>query len=303
MQSVDWDIFRVIVAVADSGSAVAASERLGVNASTVLRRIAKFEEQHGLRLFERHQTGYTPTAQCEAVVETARTIEQNVADISRDILGSDVRLEGTVSFTTTDTFLESILAPYLAEFSKLHPKIHLEVAVTNSRLNLTRHDADVALRPSSKPPETLIGQRVSGLAFAVYRAKDALGDVGSFDGDPFRSVHPWVGIGDSLQGSPVGKWIADNVPEENIVISADTFPAIAHCAKAGAGLAVLPCCLGDRDPALERIGVPLDNVEIALWLLTPRGYRNAARVRAFIDFIAPALRSARPLFEGQSNEI
>ena len=253
-----------------------------------------------MRLFDRHQTGYTPTLQCEAVVETARTIEQNVADISRDILSSDLRLEGTVSFTTTDTFLESVLAPHLAAFTKLHPKIHLEVTVTNNRLNLTRHDADIALRPSMKPPETLIGQRISALAFGIYGSRGGVKQRLDAKGTDHYNEHPWIGIGDSLMGSPVGKWISANVMEENIVMSADTFPTIAQCARAGTGLAILPCCLGDKDAELIRLADPLEEIESSLWLLTHRGYRNAARVRAFIDFVAPALRSARPLFEGQS---
>ena len=107
MQNMDWDIFRLVVAVADGGSAVAAAERLGVNASTVLRRISRFENDNGVRLFERRQTGYTPTAECEAVIRTAREIEASVAGIGRELLGRDLRLEGRLAVTTTDSLLNS----------------------------------------------------------------------------------------------------------------------------------------------------------------------------------------------------
>lgn len=298
MHNADWDIFRLIIAVADSGSAVAAAARLGVNPSTVLRRIAKFEEKNGIRLFDRRQTGYTPTLQCAAVVETARLMEQNVNDISRDILGSDLRLEGTVSFTTTDTFLESLLAPSLAQFARLQPQIRVEVTVTNSRLNLTRHDADVALRASSQPPESLIGQRISSLEFGIYGEHHWVEQESLSTKNVQLQSLPWIGAGESLSGSPVGKWIAENVPESAIVLSVDTFPAMMACAEAGTGLAVLPCCLGDRKATLTRIGEPVAAMRSSLWLLTHKGYRNAARVRAFVDFIAPALRANRPLLEG-----
>ena len=121
MQNIDWDIFRFVVAVADKGSAVSAAESLGVNASTVLRKITRFEEENGICLFERRQTGYSPTVECAAVVEAARQIEQSVAGISRDILGRDLRLEGSVTVTTTDSFLNSILARHIATFSALYP--------------------------------------------------------------------------------------------------------------------------------------------------------------------------------------
>lgn len=298
MQNIDWDIFRYVMAVADGGSAVAAAERLGVNASTVLRKISKFEADNGIRLFERRQTGYTPTVECAAVVEAARQIEQNVADISRDILGRDLRLEGRLSVTTTDTLLKSVLAPHIATFKALHPQIRIDISVTNLRLNLTSHDADVAIRASKKPPDALVGQRVAELAFAVY------GLPASADGFPENpkietiADATWVGIGDALAGSPVGAWMKENVPHHAVAITADTFVAVRDCVKAGAGLAVLPCCLGDRTDELVRIVQPVAAMQSALWILTHADVRSAARVKAFNDHMVRALRADSDLLEG-----
>ena len=298
MHSVDWDIFRLIIAVADRGSAVGAADALNINASTVLRRIARFEEANGVRLFDRHQSGYTPTLQGSAVVETARLIEQHVSDISRDILGSDLRLEGALSVTTTDTFLESLLAPLLPEFRQRHPMIKVDVTATSDRLNLTRHDADIALRASRQPPDSLIGQRISDLGFCVYATSDLIPKKkGELTAKDCRKG-PWIGIGEALAGSPVGQWLAANVDAESIALSSDTFLTIRACASEGAGFAVLPCCLGDRYPGLQRVLGPIEEMKSSLWLLTHEGYRNTARVRAFMDFVAPALRAKRPQLEG-----
>jgi len=298
MQNIDWDIFRVVMAVADSGSAVAAAEKLGVNPSTVLRRISKFEADNSVRLFERRQTGYAPTVECAAIVEAARQIENRVAEISRDIFGRDLRLEGKLTVTTTDTFLHTLLGSCIAEFSALHPRIQIEITVTNTRLNLTRHDADVAIRASRQPPDTLIGQRVSAVGFAVYALPSlaAALPAGRRLAD-CRSL-PWVGIGETLAGSPIGAWLDKNVPESSIVMTADTFSAIRDCAVAGGGLAVLPCCLGDRVAALERITPPVAEMETSLWVLTHADLRGAARVKAFTDFVVRALRSHRNALEG-----
>mgnify|MGYP001822208288 CR=1 FL=1 len=298
MQNMDWDIFRFVMAVSDSGSAVAAAKKLGVNPSTVLRRISKFEAENSVRLFERLQTGYAPTVECAAIVETARQIENSVAEIGRDIFGRDLRLEGKLTVTTTDSFLHAFLGPCLAEFSTLHPRIRIEVTVTNTRLNLTRHDADVAIRASRKPPDTLIGQRVSAVGFAVYGPPSLTAQLpAGRQLEDCRNL-PWVGIGETLTGSPIGGWLDKNIPESSIVMTADTFSGIRDCAAAGGGFAVLPCCLGDQAAGLERITPPVTEMETSLWVLTHAGLRGAARVKAFTDFVVRALRSHRGALEG-----
>lgn len=299
MQNMDWDIFRLVIAVADGGSAVAASERLGVNASTVLRRISRFEQENGVRLFERRQTGYTPTAECETVIKTAREIEQSVAGIGRDLLGRDLRLEGRLTVTTTDALLESVVSPLLVQFSRLHPQIELDVSVTTSRLNLSLQDADVAVRASALPPQTLVGQRVSNLAFAVYGLPLLVADLPRGRRAKLQKG-PWVGIGDALRGSPVGAWMDKNVPPDRIVLAADTFVAIHGCAAAGAGLAVLPCCLGDRSPKLVRVMPPPEDMMTSLWVLTHADVRSAARVKAFNEFMSRGLRGKAALIEGRA---
>ncbi|MCY6381054.1 LysR family transcriptional regulator [Hoeflea prorocentri] len=302
MQNTNWDIFRYVIAVAEAGSAVAAAERLGVNASTVLRRISRFEDENGIRLFERHQSGYRPTAACAAVVEAARDIEQSVAGISRDLLGSDFRLEGGLTVTTTDSLLFSVLAPMIREFSLRHPRICLDISVTTTRLNLTRQDADVAIRPSKQPPETLVGQRVSGLAFAVYGSREKLAAIAPAKRSGQMDDARWVGIGQALTGSMVGNWMKENVPAERIAMTADTFVAMHDCVAAGAGLAALPCCIGDRSRYVMRVTDPLPAMDTSLWVLTHADIRNAARVKAFMEYIARALRSQSDCLEGSASQ-
>lgn len=298
MQNIDWDIFRYVMAVADGGSAVAAARRLGVNSSTVLRKISKFESENGIRLFERRQTGYTPTVECAAVVEAARQIEQNVADISRDILGRDLRLEGRLSVTTTDTLLKSVLAPHIAAFKALHPRIRIDISVTNLRLNLTSHDADVAIRASRKPPDALVGQKVAELAFAVYGPTAQAADLAQRPRTTKLDGAMWVGIGEALAGSPVGNWMKENVSPDSIAVTADSFVAIRDCVVSGAGLAVLPCCLGDRSAGLARVGPPVAAMQSALWVLTHADVRSAARVKSFNDHMVRALRAEAGLLDG-----
>ncbi|MEM8749986.1 MAG: LysR family transcriptional regulator [Pseudomonadota bacterium] len=297
----DWDDLRFIIAVYDNGSALAAAHRLGVNASTVQRRVARFEERNNVHLFDRLQGGLSPTAECEALVEASRDIDERVARISREILGRDLRLEGTIAVTSTETFLNDVIASHIKSFHDKHPSIHVELTLTNSRLNLSRQDADIAIRPSENPQQTLVGQRVADLGFGIY-ASDAF--IAEHISKPLDRLtiddlkqHKWLGIGDALSGSPAHRWMRTNIPAEQCWISVDTFPAMATCVKQSMGLAVLPCISADL-PGLTRLRPRGFDMKISVWVLTHPEIRNAARIRAFMDHITAAIRSDRDMLAG-----
>ncbi len=289
MQNTDWDIFRFVIAVVDSGSAVAAAEALGVNGSTVLRRISKFENDRGIRLFDRLQTGYTPTPECEAIIKTAREIQESIAVIDLGIAGQDLRLEGQLTVTTTDTFLEAVLADIILEFNKENPHINVDVTVTNERLSLANRDADIAIRASKTPPEHLVGQRVSAVSFAVYGSVTSLGSLPAEPTiDELKELH-WIGPGESIAGSPVKDWMDRNIPAKSVRVTADTFPGMRACAQNG-GIAVLPCCIGDRDKNLRRLLPAIQEMETSLWVLTHPDIRKSAKISAFTKHVSKGLR-------------
>ncbi len=294
MQNSDWDIFRYVIAVADSGSAVAAAKRLGVNGSTVLRRISKFEQDRGIRLFDRLQTGYTPTLECETIIKTAREIGEQIALVELGIAGRDVRLDGKLTVTTTDSFLDAVLPDIIVEFRDKHPQIEIAITVTNERLDLTQRDADVAIRASNMPPEHLIGQRVSALSFAVYAALPIAADLPENPSLDMLRPLPWIGTGGSISGSPVAKWLSNNIPDSSIKISADTFPSMRSCIQMGS-IGVLPCCLGDQSKSLQRVLPAIAEIETSLWVLVHPDVRRSAKVAAFSKYVAKRLREKSSL--------
>ena len=297
MQNIDWDIYRYVVAVADSGSALAAAERLGVDGSTVIRRIKRFEEERAVRLFDRLPTGYSPTVECENIIQVARDIQNHVAQIERSITGQDLRLAGSISVTTTDTFLEAVLADIVVEFCDAHPDIKVDLTVTNSRLSLSGQDADIAIRATRNPPEHLIGQRLATIALAVYGRKT---DYAANPPD-FKSLltqERWVGLGESNSRSPASAWMADNVPGRNIKMSVDSFVAMRTCVENGGGLAILPCFLADLSDGLIQLTAPIKELATPLWMLTHPDVRKAAKVNAFSAHVAKRLRERRTRLEG-----
>jgi len=218
-----------------------------------------------------------------------------VVSLERKLAGQDLRLSGTVRLTTTDTLMASILPDVLAAFRSAQPGIQIEVALSNLMFNLSKRDADVAIRPVDAPPETLIGRRIAKVAFAVYASPQYLAKSRETER---LAGHQWVGPDDSLAGTSVARWMRAELPGSEITLRADSLLALRQAAQAGLGLAALPCYLGDLSAGLACVHRPIAAMETALWILTHEDLRHAARIRAFTEFVAAALARRRPLIEG-----
>jgi DNA-binding transcriptional LysR family regulator len=291
----DWDDLRYVLAVAKAGSFTGAARSLGVNHTTVLRRIGAFEKGLGVRLFERLPTGPVLTAGGEELIVTARHIDDTVTDLGRKLAGQDLRLAGAIRVTTTDTLMASILPEILAEFREVQPGIGIEVALSNVMFNLTKREADVAIRPADRPPETLVGRRIAKVAFAIYGSPHYLAKHPKTDD---LAAHRWVAPDDSLAGTSVARWMRSELPDSEITLRADSLLGLRQAAQAGLGLAALPCYLGDSSPDLVRVHQPIAAMETALWILTHEDLRRTARIRMFIEFMAGAFGRRRALLEG-----
>ncbi|HEX7115297.1 MAG TPA: LysR family transcriptional regulator [Steroidobacter sp.] len=292
----EWDDLQYVLTVAETGSLAAAAIALGVNRTTVLRRINAFERKYALRVFERLPGGYTLTPGGQELFEAARGLEHTILTLERKLAGQDQRAEGIVHLTTTDTLIASILPAQLHAFRREHPGIVLEVTTSNTLLDLARRDADIAIRPVVQPPETLIGRRICSVAFAVYAAP---GYVSAHDLSAPLDGHAWLAPSTTLAQTSVARWMSDAVPEGRRVLRADSLLALRELCAAGAGLAALPCYLGDTDPRLVRVRAPLKEMTTALWVLTHPDLVRTQRFRLFLDFIATALARERPLIEGR----
>lgn len=292
-QPSNWDDLRMFLAVARAGSLSGAARALGVNHSTVFRRVGAFEEALGVRLFERLQGGYVLTAAGDEMLETAIRLEEEIASLGRKITGQDLRLSGTIRLTTIDMLALGLLPRHLASFRANYPGIDLEVAVSNAAVNLGRREADVALRVSNQPPETLVGRRVGRLVFAVYVAAASVGMTGAAP----SAEDDWIGF-DSDHEALVRRF-ARFLPEVRPIFRVNSVAAAIAAAKAGIGLAPLPCGIADLEPDLVRVASLPDDFTLDLWLLTHEDLRRTARIRAFLDFLANALAGEAPLLEGR----
>lgn len=295
MHRLDWNDLQLVLAISDGGSLAKAARALGVHHTTVLRRVAAFEDRLGVRLFERLPTGYVLTASGEELVHAARTVEDTVASVERRLVGQDLRLTGTVRLTSTDTLAATVLPEVLASFSRAHPDVALELATTTQLANLTKRDADVAVRPTRKPPPHLVGRRVCEVAIALYAAPAYLARVPA-KRDLHR--HAWLVPDDSLSGTSIARWLAEELPDVAPVLRADTLTALAHAAAGGLGVTALPCYLGDPHPGLRRVRGPIAAMALELWVLTHEDLRATARIRALTEHLGTTLAARRRLLQG-----
>ncbi len=294
-QGSSWDDLRTVLAIGRAGSLSGAARILRVSHPTVFRRLNQIERRLGVRLFERKRFGYTLTVAGEELVAVAERVEADVAVVERRLAGQDLRPSGTVRVTTTDT-LVGLLTPVFAEFRAAHAGIELDLIVSSEVLNISRRDADVAIRPSRQVPENLIGRKASEIGMAVYGHQRLLAgrrrDVALAD-------YPWVGPDESLSYLPLARWLRERRLDERLVYRTNTLLGCREAARGGIGLAVLPCMLGDPAPELVRVGPLLDELRGELWLLTHRDLRDVVRIRVFLDFVTEALRGLRSVLAGR----
>lgn len=284
-----WDDFRLIKAIADTRALAPAAARLGMDHSTVFRRLRGIEAMLGIALFERHRSGYSLTAAGEEVSALADRVDADITEVTRRLAGLDAAPSGLLRIATSDTLLTHLLMPLLPEFCRRHPAIRLELLLGNTALNLSRRDADIALRATEAPPDTLVGRRIGRIAWALYARRDMAPSP-----DPL-----WVGPGEGLTALGPLRYLERHVPPDRIACRLSTVQALAEAVEAGLGQGHLPCFLADTRPALRRLAPPEPDFAADLWLLTHPDLRQAPRVRAAMEFFAAGLSEGRARIEGK----
>lgn len=286
-QQIRWDDLQVVLAIAESGSLSGASRTLRVSHATVFRRLSEMERRLGVTLFERSRTGYTPTLAGDDLAAAAKRVQNEINGAERRIIGQDSTLAGSLRITTTDTLFVGLLSPLLASFRQRHPDITLEVVISNQLQSLSRREADIAIRPTCKPPETLVGRKVSDISLAIYGQKSLWQNAPLPLDTASLPTENWIGPDVHLGDSALEKWMMD----KSTAYKLDSMLGMQSAVRHGAGIAVLPCYLGDADEALLRLSDPVETLTTQLWLLTHPDLRHVARVRAFMEAMTEGIRS------------
>ena len=290
MKNADWDDLRHFLAVSSLGSLSKAAAELGASHSTVLRRLAQLERRLGVRLFDRHMQGYAITEAGQQLHDQLAHVADEIESAQRRLAGRDTRLSGAVRVTTTDTCFYGLLSPHLSAFREAHPDIELQFVIHNSFMNLTRREADVAIRPTHRPPEHLVGRPVGVMRSAVYASMAYLERHGlSTSLGIDLAACDWVVPDESLSHLAQARWMDQRWPGHRVACRIDTLLGMAQAVRAGLGAGVLLCLLADADGSLVRLQGPWPELDTPLWILTHPALKRTARIRAFVDFMQERL--------------
>jgi DNA-binding transcriptional LysR family regulator len=228
------------------------------------------------------------------MLASAERIEEEMAAIGRQVVGRDTRLGGLLRITLPDSMASKLLMEDLVAFGEAHPQIELELLLSYSLADLSKREADVAIRLSNDPPDHLVGRRLVRTAKAIYAARSY---VARHDCRRGAAEMQWIGWNEAVRDP---QWVRESAYAKTPVRHR-VFHSMGQleAAKAGMGLAMLPCFMADSEPSLVRLppGDPIADRDI--WLLTHEDLRHTARVRRFLDFMADAILAKRDLIEGK----
>ncbi|HTW68630.1 MAG TPA: LysR family transcriptional regulator [Acetobacteraceae bacterium] len=290
---IDWDDVRYFLAVARGGSVRAAAERLGVNHSTVLRRIAQLEERLGAHMFEKLPSGYRLTNAGEEVLEFADQMEASSNRLETRVFGRDQSVRGLLRVTLAPTLVTHLLMPDFADFARLHPEIEMEILSIDEPVNLTNREADVAIRvvyDRNALPHNLHGLKGPELFGGVYMSRDLLAAWRAGTPDRIR----WI-----VKDNYLPDWAREGeVPTTEVLFRTTDAEAQIVALRQGLGTATLPCFVGDADTLLARVPGTGLHRHGTLWLLTHGETRKTKRVRLFLEFVSRRLAAYVPLLAG-----
>jgi DNA-binding transcriptional LysR family regulator len=286
-----WDDLEAILLVGRHGSVRAAAEQIGVAHTTLAKRISAAERSLGIVAFIRSAKGYRATEAGRTVIAHAERMSFEANAVTRHVGGVDEALSGTVKISLLGTVLSHILAPHLNSFSIRYPQITLEFIAEISLADLNRQKADIVVRFQDNPREDLYGRRVAemrsalycGLQFdeTLYGTGQAIPVIGWGRGPRVLAEFRDLGL-----EKPDVRWCAADVATQVAI------------AKAGAGVANLPCYVGDSEPMLRRLNPERTRHINDVWVLTHDSLKSSERVRVVFDFLAQLLRQDMGRFYG-----
>lgn len=285
MPDFDWNDIPLLLALARAGSLNAAAQELGIDASTVSRRVAAAERRLNARMFVRDRAGVTLTEAGRAFVGHAEDLAARVNGVVLATASAAETVAGVVRISAIDFLFDYWLLRRLPALLERYPELELHLLGANRNVSFTRQEADFALRLSRPAEDASVAMRKLGeLGWAVFGARD----LAAAPRDAWRS-QPWIVFGDGLAHLPETRWVAREIGIAPRMLRVDSLSTMVRACEAGLGLALLPCLLG-ADPRLQRLD---ERVEVTreLWLLSHRDTALSARIRKVADWLTETFRS------------
>lgn len=292
----DWNDLRYFLAVARAGQVSSAASVLKVDPTTVSRRVRRLEALLQQRLFEQTREGQTLTEAGQRLLLRAEEIDRNFTD-----LGPSPRMalvSGLLRVSVSEGFGTWFMAPALKEFVDQYSDVQLDLVANSGFLSPSRREADVAIllaRPRKGP---LISRKLSDYVLRLYVSRHYLDRVGAIEGASALKDHPLIGYIPDFIYAPELRYLDEIAQDVGLKFRSSSIIAQYRLAASGAGIAALPCFIGDADPALVRI-MPGIAIRRTFWIVTHQDTRRLARVEAFVDWLTALVERRRGLLLGE----
>ena len=268
-----------------------AARDLGVNQTTVIRRLDALEEKLGTPLFDRQRTGNTLTAAGRTVAGAAERMEQEARGLESALAAQQRSLSGSVRLTTSEVLATRFIVPGLKEFRREHPNVTVELLVSDERLDIARGEADVALRGGSRPEGAgVVGRRLQDVEWTVYCSRGYAAERGAPSCRDQIPGHDIVALDGRMAQLPSSQWLAAAAQGAPIRYSSNSMSNLVTTLKSGLGLGALPTIVGDAESELQRCFEPPKELVSELWLIVREEIKAHPHVRAFADYLACYIR-------------
>lgn len=280
----EWSDLRLFLAIAREGTLVAAARTLALTQPTMGRRLRALEEAVGHPLFQRTRAGLVLTDDGATLLGHAERMEEEALAIERRLAGQAQQLEGTLRITSSDWFGAHVLAPVLADFSVLHPRVAIELLTDARFLDLSRREADVAFRIRPFDDADVVSRKLLRMRYGVYLRRGLARPV---VGDGAGSA--LIALDAAFAGTPDDSWLQAMLPRAHVTFRSNSRDVQARMCALGLGVAVLPIPLGDRTDGIERIDLGAEPPGRDTWIGYHRDLRRLARLRALLDLVIERL--------------
>ncbi|MBS0343087.1 MAG: LysR family transcriptional regulator [Proteobacteria bacterium] len=297
--SFDWDDLKYLLAVAREGSTLAAGRALGVDQSTVQRRLAELERRVGQSLVQRQPTGYRLTERGQEMLPFAEAVERSVLAFERQLRSLGTETAGVIRLTCPEPIVNRIMkAGLLDRFHALHPTLHVQFVMSDKYVDIGQGDADVALRSGDPGDDELVGRKIADSVWAVYASRAYVERNGQPASVDELARHALVGFDDTMAKHRIAQWLCKVAPDAPLAARSSSVLGLVYSVKAGVGVGPLPLSIGDAEPDLVRVLEPVADLRRIWRLLTTRELRRTPRVSAFFDFIISEIEALRPILTG-----
>ncbi len=294
-----WDDLQHFLAVAHHGSTLAAGRALGVDQSTVQRRLSELERRIGQSLVRRQPTGYRLTEFGHEMLPFAETVENAVLAFERQLQTLAGEATGVIRMTCPEPIVNRITQTGMIDrFHAKHPALKLQFVMSDKYMDLRQGDADVALRSGDTDDGELVGRKIGDSVWAVYASQAYIAQHGQPERIEDLARHALVGFDDSMARHRLSQWLREVAPDAELASRSSSVLGLVYSVKAGLGVGALPMPLGDAEPDLVRVFGPVPALTRIWRMLTTPELRRTPRVSAFFDFIVEEIDTLRPILTG-----